>query len=139
MGFMQSRDCGQPIVGVNDIKRNFDTIVEFAELEKFIDTPVKFYSSGMRGRLSFSTIMHLEHPDIMLIDEVLAAGDIAFRQKAHAKITEFASSGRTVIIASHGVGRLQEMCDRCLYVDHGVIHALDDAQSVIQRFKYDNA
>lgn len=118
-----------------DIQKQFDTIVEFAELEKFIDTPVKFYSSGMRARLSFSTVMHLEHPDIMLIDEVLAAGDIAFKQKALYKIKEFTKSGRTVVIASHGVGRLKEIADRCLYLDHGVIQALGDTKEVVHSYQ----
>lgn len=103
-----------------EIDRRFDTIVEFAEVEKFLDTPVKRYSSGMYVRLAFSVAAHLE-PDIMLVDEVLAVGDASFQQKCLGKMQDVADLGRTVIFVSHNLGAIAKLCDRALLLERGAL------------------
>src|ERR1700694_3368743 len=94
-----------------EIARKFDEIVAFAELEKFIDTPVKHYSSGMYVRLAFAVAAHLE-PEILLVDEVLAVGDINFQKKCMGKMDDVSKTGRTVILVSHNVGAIGQLCRR---------------------------
>jgi lipopolysaccharide transport system ATP-binding protein len=108
------------IIGMKkaEIKRKFDEIVAFSEVEKFIDTPVKHYSSGMYLRLAFSVAAHLE-PEILLIDEVLAVGDLAFQRKCLGKIEETASAGRTVIFVSHNLGAVKELCNSGIVLNAG--------------------
>jgi lipopolysaccharide transport system ATP-binding protein len=108
------------IIGMKkvEIKRKFDEIVAFSEVEKFIDTPVKHYSSGMYLRLAFSVAAHLE-PEILLIDEVLAVGDLAFQRKCLGKIEETASAGRTVIFVSHNLGAVKELCNVGMVLNAG--------------------
>lgn len=101
-----------------DIDRKFDEIVEFAGISKFIETPVKHYSSGMYVRLAFSVAAHLE-PDILLVDEVLAVGDAEFQRKCLGKMESVASRGRTVLFVSHNMGLIQSLCDRGIYLRHG--------------------
>lgn len=103
-----------------EIDRNFDEIVSFAEVEKFIDTPVKHYSSGMYVRLAFAVAAHLE-PEILLVDEVLAVGDAAFQRKCLGKIGEVAHTGRTVLFVSHNMGAVRSLCNRGVVLDGGVI------------------
>src|SRR5271167_21947 len=93
----------------NEIDRKFDEIVAFAEIDKFIDTPVKHYSSGMYVRLAFAVAAHLE-PEILLVDEVLAVGDINFQKKCLGKISEVSKSGRTVILISHNMAAVENLC-----------------------------
>jgi lipopolysaccharide transport system ATP-binding protein len=95
-----------------EIRRRFDEIVAFAELERFIDTPVKFYSTGMYLRLAFAVAAHLE-PEILLVDEVLAVGDASFQQKCLAKMDEVARQGRTVLFVSHNLIALENACSGC--------------------------
>ncbi|MFN8060148.1 MAG: ABC transporter ATP-binding protein [Vicinamibacterales bacterium] len=101
-----------------DIRRRFDAIVEFAELGRFVDTPVKHYSSGMYMRLAFSVAAHLE-PDVLLVDEVLAVGDLAFQRKCLAKMEDIAGEGRTVLFVSHNLAAVKELCQSCVVLSHG--------------------
>jgi lipopolysaccharide transport system ATP-binding protein len=101
-----------------EIDRKFDEIVAFAEIEKFIDTPVKYYSSGMYVRLAFAVAAHLE-PDILLVDEVLAVGDAAFQKKCLGKMGDVAKEGRTVLFVSHNMGALNQLCPRSVVLASG--------------------
>jgi ABC-2 type transport system ATP-binding protein len=101
-----------------DIDRRFDDIVSFAGLEAFIDTPVKNYSSGMFVRLGFSVAITVE-PDVLLIDEILAVGDEAFQQRCMEKFAELRNSGRTIVLVSHGLDAVRNICDRAAWLDHG--------------------
>jgi lipopolysaccharide transport system ATP-binding protein len=101
-----------------EINRKFDEIVAFAEVEKFLDTPVKRYSSGMYMRLAFAVAAHLE-PDILLIDEVLAVGDAAFQKKCLGKMDDVSKEGRTVLFVSHNMGAIQRLCPRSIILDSG--------------------
>src|SRR5881296_1724844 len=103
-----------------EIERKFDEIVAFAELEKFIDTPVKHYSSGMYVRLAFAVAAHLE-PEILLVDEVLAVGDINFQKKCLGKMGDVARAGRTVVLVSHNMAAINALCTRCIILDGGAI------------------
>ena len=104
-----------------EIERKLDEIVAFAEIEKFLDTPVKHYSSGMYVRLAFSVAAHLE-PEILLVDEVLAVGDVAFQRKCLGKMDDVAQEGRTVVFVSHNMGLLQQLCERGIYLQQGTVH-----------------
>jgi len=103
-----------------EITRKFDEIVAFAELEKFIDTPVKHYSSGMYVRLAFAVAAHLE-PEILLVDEVLAVGDITFQKKCMGKMGEVAHGGRTVVLVSHNMAAINALCSRCVILNSGSV------------------
>jgi lipopolysaccharide transport system ATP-binding protein len=104
-----------------EIARKFDEIVAFAEVEKFLDTPVKHYSSGMRVRLAFAVAAHLE-PEILLVDEVLAVGDAAFQKKCLGKMGEVAGQGRTVLYVSHNMASVQALCCRGILLQHGTVN-----------------
>ena len=101
-----------------EIRQRFDEIVAFADIERFLDTPVKRYSSGMSVRLAFAVAAHLE-PEILLVDEVLAVGDAAFQRKSLAKMTEVAKQGRTVIFVSHNLATIQALCQRGILLEKG--------------------
>ena len=103
-----------------EIDRKFDEMVAFAEVEKFLDTPVKHYSSGMYMRLAFSVAAHLE-PDILVVDEVLAVGDAAFQRKCLGKMGEVASHGRTVLFVSHNMGAMSRLCTRGIFLSGGAV------------------
>jgi lipopolysaccharide transport system ATP-binding protein len=103
-----------------EIARKFDEIVAFAEIEKFIDTPVKHYSSGMYVRLAFSVAAHLE-PEILIMDEVLAVGDAAFQRKCLTKMHDIARSGHTVLFVSHDITAINSLCERVLLMHDGAI------------------
>lgn len=103
-----------------DIARQFDSIVSFAEVDKFIDTPVKHYSSGMYLRLAFAVAAHLE-PEILFVDEVLAVGDVAFQKKCIDKMNEVARAGRTILFVSHNMGAIRTLCTRGIVLDHGTV------------------
>src|SRR5579864_145129 len=107
-------------MGKAEIARKFDEIVASAELEKFIDTPVKHYSSGMYVRLAFAVAAHLE-PEILLVDEVLAVGDINFQKKCLGKMGDVAKGGRTVVLVSHQLNQIRRLCQRVAWVDGGTI------------------
>ena len=103
-----------------ETEAQFDDIVAFSGIEQFIDTQVKFYSSGMYVRLAFSVAVHVD-PDIILVDEVLAVGDEAFQQKCLDKIEDFQAEGRTIIIVSHAMGQVTALCDRAIVLQHGEV------------------
>jgi lipopolysaccharide transport system ATP-binding protein len=112
-----------------EVKRNFDEIVAFAEIEKFLDTPVKRYSSGMYVRLAFSVAAHLD-PEVLVVDEVLAVGDVAFQRKCLGKMGEVASGGRTILFVSHNMGVIQSLCNRAITLREGCVifdGSVDDA------------
>lgn len=104
----------------SEIERKFDAIVDFSEIEKFLDTPVKFYSSGMYMRLAFSVAAHLD-PEILLVDEVLAVGDAAFQKKCIGKMGEVAQEGRTVLFVSHNMQAIRQLCRRAVLLNAGSI------------------
>jgi len=104
-----------------EIAQKFDEIVEFAGVSRFLDTPVKYYSSGMYVRLAFSVAAHLE-PDILLVDEVLAVGDVEFQKKCLGKMEEVTrTGGRTILFVSHNMGAIQELCTRCVMLESGTV------------------
>lgn len=117
----------------SDIKRQFDEIVAFAEVEKFLDTPVKRYSSGMYIRLAFAVAAHLE-TDILVVDEVLAVGDAQFQKKCLGKMGEAGKQGRTVLFVSHNLGAVQGLCRRAIWLDKGRLVADGESKSVIGRY-----
>ena len=117
-----------------EIDRKFDEIVAFAELEKFIDTPVKHYSSGMYVRLAFAVAAHLE-PEILLIDEVLAVGDISFQKKCLGKMGDVARAGRTIVLVSHQLNQIRRLCDRALWIDAGSVHQSGPAHEVLAAYE----
>ena len=117
-----------------EIRRKFDEMVAFAEVEKFLDTPVKRYSSGMYVRLAFAVAAHLE-PDILLVDEVLAVGDAAFQKKCLGKMEDVAKSqGRTVLFVSHNMGIMTQLCTRGIYLKQGRIAEVGDINAVVSSY-----
>jgi len=120
-------------MGRAEIERKFDEIVDFAEVEQFIDTPVKHYSSGMYLRLAFAVAAHLE-PEILIVDEVLAVGDAAFQKKCLGKMGEVASQGRTVLFVSHNMTAIQSLCDRVVWLHQGQIVADGPTGQVISKY-----
>ena len=120
-----------------EINRKFDEIVEFAEIERFLDTPVKRYSSGMYVRLAFGVAAHL-NPEILLVDEVLAVGDQKFQKKCLGKMREVARSGRTVLFVSHNTAALESLCDRCILIHQGQVKADGDTGSILARYYEDD-
>ncbi len=120
-------------MGEREIRAKFDAIVAFAEVEDFIDTPVKRYSSGMRARLAFAVAAHLE-PDVLLLDEVLSVGDASFQRKCVEMMRRLAGRGRTVLIVSHRISTLSEMCGRTLWLDKGRLRMDGDTEDVLSRY-----
>jgi len=116
-----------------EIKRKFDEIVAFAEVEKFIDTPVKRYSSGMYVRLAFGVAAHLE-PEILIVDEVLAVGDAQFQKKCLGKMGEVAKGGRTVLFVSHQMGAIAQLCSEAILLSEGGIVKQGDTQQIIDYY-----
>jgi lipopolysaccharide transport system ATP-binding protein len=116
-----------------DIQRRFDEIVAFAEVDRFIDTPVKRYSSGMYLRLAFAVAAHLE-PEILIVDEVLAVGDAAFQRKCLGKMDEVSGEGRTVLLVSHNMSAITSLATRCLWLDAGRVRALGDARETVASY-----
>jgi lipopolysaccharide transport system ATP-binding protein len=119
-----------------EIRRKFDEIVAFSEVEKFLDTPVKRYSSGMYVRLAFAVAAHLE-PEILIVDEVLAVGDAAFQKKCLGKMGDVAHSGRTVLFVSHNMSAVEALCGHAIYLRSGVVKAAGDVKGVIQSYLKD--
>ncbi len=116
-----------------EIDRKFDQIVAFAEIEKFIDTQVKYYSSGMYVRLAFAVAAHLE-PQILIVDEVLAVGDAEFQKKCLGRIEEVTREGRTVLFVSHNMPALQNLCSRCIYLEKGRLKLDGDPSALIEAY-----
>lgn len=117
-----------------EIARKLDEIIDFSEVEKYIDTPVKFYSSGMYVRLAFAVAAHLE-PDILIVDEVLAVGDARFQKKSLSKMHSVASEGRTVLFVSHNMNSIQRLCNRALLLEDGKVRASsNDVRSIVSEY-----
>jgi lipopolysaccharide transport system ATP-binding protein len=116
-----------------EIAAKFDEIVEFAGISKFIDTPVKRYSSGMYVRLGFAVAAHLE-PEILIIDEVLAVGDAAFQKKCLGKMDEVSKSGRTILFVSHNMAAVRQLCSRCILLREGQIELNGQPDEIIERY-----
>lgn len=120
-----------------DIVARYDSIVEFSGLGRFIDTPVKNYSSGMIIRLGFSIACHVE-PEILLIDEILSVGDQSFQRRSGEKIEQFRQEGRTIIIVSHGLGSLQQLCEQLVWLEKGEVRRIGPAANVIAEYTGDS-
>ncbi len=116
-----------------EIARRFDEIVAFAEVETFLDTPVKHYSTGMYLRLAFAVAAHLE-PEILLVDEVLAVGDAAFQKKCLGKMGDVASGGRTVLFVSHNMAAVRNLCPRAVLLCQGVVHSFGPTDEVLRQY-----
>ncbi|MGA1629872.1 MAG: ABC transporter ATP-binding protein [Ilumatobacteraceae bacterium] len=116
-----------------EIDNKFDSIVEFAGLEQFIDTPVKNFSSGMTVRLGFSIATHVE-PEVLLIDEILSVGDQAFQRKSTEKIEQFRRDGRTILVVSHSLGLVQQLCDTVVWLEKGHVKMIGPAAEVIAEY-----
>lgn len=122
----------------DEIGKKFDEIVKFAEIEKFLDTPVKFYSSGMYVRLAFSVAAHLE-PDVLILDEVLAVGDEAFQRKSLNKILQTINNGTTVLFVSHSMGSVSKLCSRGMLLDHGNVSFIGGVEELVDKYNQQNA
>jgi ABC-2 type transport system ATP-binding protein len=124
------------ILGMTEaqIREKFDSIVEFAEIGEFIDTEVKFYSSGMYLRLAFSVAVHTD-PDVFLVDEILAVGDEPFQKKCLAKIKELAAAGKTLVVVSHDLDLVAHVCERGVLLEHGRVIMDGPVADVISRLR----
>jgi lipopolysaccharide transport system ATP-binding protein len=116
-----------------EVKRKFDQIVEFSGVERHVDTPVKWYSSGMYVRLAFAVAAHLE-PELLIVDEVLAVGDAEFQKRCLGRMGEVARDGRTVLFVSHNMQAVRRLCERGLLLEHGHLAADGDLESVVRRY-----
>ena len=119
-----------------EITRRFDEIIEFAELEDFIDAPVKTYSSGMYVRLGFAVAVHVD-PDILIVDEVLAVGDEGFSLRCLDRFAEFKRHGKTILLVTHGLATVERFCDEALWLDHGKMRAEGDPRRVVEAYLTD--
>ncbi|MFA6079244.1 MAG: ABC transporter ATP-binding protein [Candidatus Omnitrophota bacterium] len=117
-----------------EIEERFDRIVDFSELEDFIDTPLKHYSSGMIARLAFSVATEVD-PDILIIDEVLAVGDAHFKQKSRERILEFKNKGVIILFVSHDMEQVRNICNHVLWLDHGSVRMLGEPEKVIAEYE----
>lgn len=112
----------------------FEAIAEFAELDDFMEAPLRAYSSGMITRLGFAVVTAVD-PDIMILDEILAVGDTAFQQKCHAHIANFRQAGGTILYVSHALEAILQYCDRALWLEKGELRSLGAAETVVQQYK----
>jgi ABC-type polysaccharide/polyol phosphate transport system ATPase subunit len=116
------------------VAAKYEEIVDFAELGDFMDMPMRTYSSGMFGRLAFSVAVSME-PDILLIDEALSTGDARFREKSFDKMRELCGQARTILLVSHGLRSIRELCDEAIWMHEGRIQVRDDAETVVRAYK----
>ena len=116
-----------------ELAHKYDDIVKFAELKKFMDYPMRTYSSGMYGRLAFSVAVTMD-PDILLIDEALSVGDARFKRKSFRKMQELCAQDRTVVLVSHALGTIKELCDVAIWLEQGELQMWDDADSVVDAY-----
>ena len=116
------------------LKEHFDEIIEFAELEKFVNVPVKNFSSGMYARLGFSIATAVK-PDILIVDEVLAVGDFKFYEKCEKRIAEMIKEGVTIIVVSHDMSMIERLCTKLLWLEHGKIRAFGDKDEICEQYK----
>ena len=117
-----------------EIERKRDAIVAFAEVERFLDTPLKHYSSGMQMRLAFAVAAHLE-PEILLVDEVLAVGDLEFQKKCLGKMQEVSKSGRTIVFVSHQMNQIRRLCERALWIDAGQVRESGPTGQIVAKYE----
>jgi ABC-type polysaccharide/polyol phosphate transport system ATPase subunit len=117
----------------DQLEEKYDEIVEFAELEEFMDLPMRTYSSGMYGRLGFSVAVNME-PDILLIDEALSVGDARFRKKSFNKMRELCAQARTIVLVSHALGSINDLCDTAVWMHKGELKLQDEPQAVIDAY-----
>ena len=116
-----------------EIEKNFDEIVAFSELEKFLETPIKFYSTGMYMRLAFAVAAHLE-PEILMVDEVLAVGDLAFQRKCLSKMRDISERGRTIVFVSHNMQAVTRLCSRAIWIEKGFVKEDNSAKDVVSNY-----
>jgi ABC-type polysaccharide/polyol phosphate transport system ATPase subunit len=117
----------------DQLAEKYEAIVEFAELDEFMDLPMRTYSSGMYGRLGFSVAVNME-PDILLIDEALSVGDARFRKKSFNKMRELCAQARTIVLVSHALGSIKDLCDSAVWMHKGELQMQDDPQTVIDAY-----
>jgi ABC-type polysaccharide/polyol phosphate transport system ATPase subunit len=115
------------------LHEKYDEIVEFAELEEFMDMPMRTYSSGMYGRLGFSVAVNMD-PDILLIDEALSVGDAKFRKKSFDKMRELCAQARTIVLVSHALGSIEQLCDSAIWMNKGELRMQSDPESVVHAY-----
>ena len=115
------------------LAEKYEDIVRFAELGEFMDLPMRTYSSGMYGRLGFAVAVHMD-PDILLIDEALSVGDARFRRKSANKMRELVEQARTIVLVSHALGTVRELCDQAIWLDHGVLRMWDEPDAVVDAY-----
>jgi ABC-type polysaccharide/polyol phosphate transport system ATPase subunit len=115
------------------LDEKYEEIVKFAELGDFMDMPMRTYSSGMYGRLAFSVAVNMD-PDILLIDEALSVGDARFRRKSANKMRELCSQAHTIVLVSHALGSIRELCDQAIWLDHGVLRMWDEPDAVVDAY-----
>ncbi|MBR6209441.1 MAG: ABC transporter ATP-binding protein [Oscillospiraceae bacterium] len=120
--------------GEDFLKERYGDIVEFSELGKFIDVPIRNYSSGMLARLAFS-VASLVEPEILIVDEILSVGDIGFQEKSRARMTELMGGGTTVLFVSHDLKQIETMCSRALWLDHGKLRMIGPADEVCAAYR----
>ena len=117
-----------------EIEKKIESIVRFAELEKFLDTKLKNFSSGMNARLAFSTAIQVD-PDIMLVDEVLSVGDLPFQEKSFNAFMDFKKRGKTIVFVSHSLENITRLCDKALWIHEGIIKAYGDPTTVAEQYR----
>jgi ABC-type polysaccharide/polyol phosphate transport system ATPase subunit len=117
------------------LQEKYDEIVEFAELEDFMDMPMQTYSSGMYGRLAFSVAVNMD-PDILLIDEALSVGDARFKRKSFEKMRELCGEDRTILLVSHALGSIEELCDQALWIHNGELRLWDEPERVVKTYTH---
>jgi lipopolysaccharide transport system ATP-binding protein/teichoic acid transport system ATP-binding protein len=116
-----------------ELAEKYDEIVEFAELEDFMDMPMRTYSSGMYGRLAFAVAVTM-HPDILIIDEALSVGDARFRRKSFQRMRELCGEDRTILLVSHALGSIEKLCDEAIWLDKGRIQMWDEPHAVVEAY-----
>ena len=119
----------------SELEAKYEEIVDFAELEDFMDMPMRTYSSGMYGRLAFSVAVNMD-PDILLIDEALSVGDPRFKQKSFEKMRELCAQARTIVLVSHGLRSIRELCDQVIWLHQGRIEMKAEPEAVIEAYKH---
>lgn len=120
-------------MSMKELKKNFESIIDFSGIRKFIDSPLHTYSSGMKLRLGFSIAIHSD-PDILITDEILAAGDEEFRKKSYAKMQEFFKANKTIILVSHNLDSIRKLCVKTLWLDKGKIVVFGETKKVISQY-----
>jgi teichoic acid transport system ATP-binding protein len=120
----------------SELRERYDEIVEFAELEDFMDMPMRTYSSGMYGRLAFAVAVTM-HPDILIIDEALSVGDARFRRKSFEKMRELCGEDRTILLVSHALGSIEQLCDEAIWMHKGELRMWDEPHAVVDAYAKD--